>query len=159
MNFKKFSLAIITIFFNFSAKSACPNLEGLYKNCYSTTKKIDGEYKILQSIEDGIDTYSVEFNDQISGEHRFEKIKTDSELMIKKEAIPNVGITVKLEFKNFCENNKVISIGDAYYFGVKVGTFKADISKEDEKLVTTLQLSYLGTETIETVKCGENLWR
>jgi hypothetical protein len=142
------------IFLTLSVKTfACPSLQGRYISCSSESKKMSGEYTFDQHLENDYEVYDVEYVDTETGEGRRDQLITDNVVASRKETIPSIGITVRIEAKTRCEGDSVISEGEAYYFGAQVGTFVNKISKVGNLLKNTFDATYLGNETHKTITC------
>ncbi|MGZ3787351.1 MAG: hypothetical protein ACXVLQ_02445 [Bacteriovorax sp.] len=132
---------------------ACPELQGRYNKCYSESKAMSGEYIVDQHQENNYEVYTVEYNDGDTGESRKEQIKTNNQNESRKEALPGMGVTVRLEVSSSCEGNAVSSDADVYFLGGKVGSFVSKIFLEGNVLKSNVDGSYLGSEVHKRIVC------
>lgn len=132
---------------------ACPQLQGRYNKCYSEVRPVKGEYIIDQHQESFYEVYDIQYIDDQTGESRNDQLKTDNKIASRKETLPRMGITVRIEAKTNCENDAVVSVGDAYFFGARVGTFTTRIFREGKLLKSNLDGSYLGKESHKRIVC------
>lgn len=132
---------------------ACPELQGSYNKCYSEIRKVKGEYIIDQHQESNYEVYDIEYIDDETGESRKDHLKTDSKKASRKETLPRVGVTVRIDAKTHCEKNTVVSVGDAYFLGARVGSFTTRIFREGNLLKSNLDGSYLGREVHKRIVC------
>jgi len=142
------------ILLTFSFKSfACPELQGRYNKCYSEIRKVKGEYIVDQHQESSYQVYDIEYIDDETGESRKDHLKTDSQKASRKETLPRIGVTVRIDAKTRCEGNVVVSVGDAYFMMARVGSFTTKIFREGNLLKSHLDGSYLGREVHKRIIC------
>lgn len=145
-------LAISIVLISTSAL-ACPELQGRYDKCYSELRNMKGEYIVDQHQEANFEVYNVEYNDDETGSNRQDVIKTNNQKVSKKETLPRVGVTVRLEARARCENDQVVSDADAFFLGAKVGSFVSKIFRDGKILKSNLDGSYLGREIHKRIVC------
>lgn len=136
-----------------SSALACPDLQGRYSKCYSEIRKVKGEYIVDQHQESDYTVYNIEYIDDETGESRKDQLKTNNVKASRKETLPRMGITVRIEAKTKCIGDSVVSTGDAYYLGMKVGTFTTTIFREKNLLKSNLDGAYLGKEKQKRIVC------
>jgi hypothetical protein len=132
---------------------ACPDLRGKYSKCYSEIRKVKGDYTIDQHQENNYEVFNIEYYDDETGETRKDTLKTDGKKASRRETLPRMGVTVRIDAKTHCENNTVVSVGNAYFLGAKVGTFTSTIFREGNLLKSNLDGSYLGKESHKRIVC------
>lgn len=146
---------ILTAICLFSLNSyACPQLQGRYNKCFTEIKKINGEYIVDQHQENNYDVYNVEYNDDETGEQRKDIIKTNNLKDIRKEKLPKVGVTVRVEARSYCDGNTVASDADVFFMGSKVGSFVSKIFIEGKLLKSNVDGAYLGKEVHKRIVCS-----
>lgn len=148
----KFLVLVAAIFFSFNIY-ACPNLQGRYNKCFSEIRKIKGEYIIDQHQESDYEVYTIEYNDDESGDNRTDQLKTNNKIATRKETIPRIGVTVKIEARSTCVDNNVVSKGDAFFLGARVGSFVTKFFIEGNLLKSNVDGSYLGKEVHKRIVC------
>lgn len=132
---------------------ACPNLVGRYKNCFSEIRKMSGEYVVDQHQESDYEVYVIEYNDDETNAQRKDILKTNLEKDIRKETIPKIGVTVKIETRSHCDGNAVVSDADVFFLGAKVGNFVSKIFIEDKLLKSNVDGSYLKKDIHKRIVC------
>lgn len=148
----KILIVLMGITFSFNS-FACPQLQGRYSKCYSEIRKVKGEYVIDQHQENNYEVYDIEYIDDETGESRKDQLKTDNSKVSRKETLPRMGVTVRIEARTHCERDVVVSAGDAYFLGAKVGRFTTRIFREGNLLKSNLDGSYLGKEKQKRIIC------
>ncbi|MFA6236705.1 MAG: hypothetical protein WC635_05200 [Bacteriovorax sp.] len=148
----KVFIVLLAASFSISA-FACPQLQGRYNKCHSEIRQVKGEYIIDQHQENFYEVYDIQYIDDETGESRNDQLKTDNKIASRKETLPRMGVTVRIEAKTSCENNAVVSVGDAYFFGARVGSFTTRIFREGKLLKSNLDGSYLGKEAHKRIVC------
>lgn len=148
----KILIGLMTIGFSFHA-FACPQLQGSYNKCYSEIRKVKGEYIIDQHQENNYEVFDIEYIDDETGESRKDQLKTDNKKASRKETLPRVGVRVRIDAKTQCVGDAVVSIGDAYFMGARVGSFTSTIFREGNLLKSNLDGSYLGKEVHKRIVC------
>lgn len=146
-------LVLLSTFAISTGVMACPELQGRYDKCYSEIRAINGEYIVDQHQESNYQVYNVEYNDDETGEHRKEEIKTNNEQVSSKQTLPRVGVRVRIEAKARCSGSKVVSDADVFFMGAKVGSFTNEIFLEGNILKSNLDGSYLGKELHKRIVC------
>lgn len=147
-------LLILISVFSYSLSSyACPQLQGRYNKCFSEIRKIKGEYIVDQHQESNYEVYNVEYNDDETGENRKDIIKTDNQKDIRKETLPRMGVTVKIEARSNCAGNAVVSDANVFFLGAKVGSFVSKIFVEGNLLKSNVDGSYLGKDVHKRIVC------
>lgn len=132
----KHAITLATLFFSFNAL-ACPNLTGRYGKCQSEINpNMRGEYIAEEYIKDGVKYFAVKFIDDETDEERVDTFRTDGVMESRKEKVPKLGITVRVDTESRCENDKVIGESDVHFLGKKVGSFVTKIFKQDGNLHT-----------------------
>lgn len=131
----------------------CPQLQGHYDHCFSEIRPIKGEYIVDQHQESNFEVYNVEYNDDETGESQKEEIRTNNQVISKKQRLPRVGIRVRIEGRARCQGDKVISDADVYFLGAKVGSFTNEIFLEGNTLRSNLDGSYLGKNLQKRIVC------
>lgn len=149
----KLLLLILALSFTVGSYASCPQLQGRYNKCYSEIKKIKGEYIIDQHQENNYEVYNVEYNDDETGDSRQDVIKTNKKKEIRKEKLPKMGVTVKMESQSYCEGNAVVSDANVYFLGAKVGSFVSKIFTEGRLLKSNIDGSYLGKDVHKRIVC------
>jgi hypothetical protein len=148
----KFLIGLMVIVFSFNS-FACPDFQGKYINCRSGDKRIKREYILDQHQEGDYEVYDIESIDSETGENRKDQLKTDNKNASRKETLPKLAVTVRIDLKTRCEGNTVISIGDAFFLDSKVGIFTSKIFREGNLLRSTLDGLYLGKEAHKNIIC------
>lgn len=148
----KILIGLLAIAFS-SQSFACPELQGRYSKCYSEVRKVKGEYIIDQHQENNYQVYNVEYIDDETGESRKDQLKTDNKKASRKETLPRMGVTVRIDARTTCDGDTVVSVGDAYFLGAKVGKFTTRIFREGNLLKSNLDGSYLGKESHKRIVC------
>ena len=139
-------LLFVLAIFSYSVISyACPQLQGRYNKCSSELKKFNGEYIVDQHQENDYDVFNVEFNDDVTGEHHSDIIKTDNQSDLKTEKITKFGITTKVDLQTHCEGDKVVSTANVYFLGMRSGSFILKFYRDGKFIKGDVDGSYLGT--------------
>lgn len=139
---------------SFSLSSfACPELQGRYNKCYSEIRKIKGEYIVDQHQENNYEIYNIEYNDDETGESRKDIIAANNQKVSRKETLPRVGVTVRIEARARCDGDTVVSDADVFFLGAKVGSFVSKIFLEGKILKSNVDGSYLGKDVHKRIVC------
>lgn len=145
---------IILSVLSFSLNSyACPELQGRYNKCYSEIRNIKGEYIVDQHQENTYQVYNVEYNDDETGESRKDVIRTNNQIESRKEALPRMGVTVRIDARARCEGNAVVSDADVFFLGAKVGSFTSKIYLEGKIMKSNIDGAYLGRDVHKRIVC------
>lgn len=146
-------IGFLLLTLSINSYAACPALQGRYNKCYSEIRKVKGEYIIDQHQESDYEVYDIEYIDDETGESRKDQLKTDGKKASRKETLPRMGVTVRIDAKTKCVGDAVVSAGNAYFLGAKVGTFTTKIFREGNLLKSNLDGSYLGKESHKRIVC------
>jgi hypothetical protein len=147
-------LVLSTLALSLSSYAAdCPQAQGRYNKCYSEIRNIKGEYVVDQHQENNFEVYTVQYNDDETGDSRTEIFKTNGEKVSKKETLPRINVNVKIVGAARCENNKVVSDSDVYFLGAKVGSFVTTIFLEGNILKSNIDGAYLGKDLHKRIVC------
>lgn len=132
----KYVVCMATILLSVNA-FACPDLTGRYSKCQSEINpNMRGEYIAEEYIKDGTKYVAVKFIDDETDEERTDTFRTDGVMESRKEKVPNLGITVKIETRSRCEGDKVIGDSEVFFLGKRVGSFVTKIFKQNGNLNT-----------------------
>ena len=136
---------------------ACPTLEGRYGNCQSEIRELSGEYIIEEYLKDDVTYYFVQKTEsEEDGEILNETIRTDNAKVSRKEKIPKYGVTVRIDTKSRCENNKVIGQSKVYSLGMGVGEFTTVMQRKDDTLYINIDGSVINREIHKRITCLKN---
>ncbi len=147
------------LFFTLSGSFAyaCPALEGRYGNCQSEIRELSGEYIIEEYLKDDVTYYFVQKTEsEEDGEILNETIRTDNAKVSRKEKIPKYGVTVRIDTKSRCENNKVIGQSKVYSLGMGVGEFTTVMQRRDNTLYINIDGSVINREIHKRITCLKN---
>ena len=148
------TLAIVLAFTSFSAFAACPNLEGTYAACRSTTGSMSEstDMVVTQKTQNGVTTYTVTSTSSETQERSSEEMIADGKTRTETTNDPELGeITASITFT--CSGPKVI--------GNMVATVEDmtlfEINQEVQKNGSALEMDYTGTifgmEFTDTLIC------
>ncbi len=147
-------LIVSLSFFMFSsALLACPILQGRYHHCHSEIRQMKGEYIIDQHQENDYQVYNVQYIDDETGQSREDVIKSNSQKISRKETLPRVGVTVRIDASARCDAGFVTSDAEVYFLGAHVGSFVSKIYLEGKLLKSDADGSYLGRDVHKRIVC------
>lgn len=148
---------ILSSFFLSSIALACPNLEGFYDRCLSDDRQHNGEYKIHQYMQGGVQYYHLQkLNTEDSEDITEETIRTDGVKVSRKEKLKKYGITVRLDTRSTCKNETVVGVSEAYSMGMKMGNTTTVLSRADGVLHIDIDGTLAGKELRKRYRCFQN---